>query len=210
MSKIIDISPEIDSSLAVFPGDTPFEREVAMSFDQGNHLTLSSIKSTVHLGAHTDAPNHYSETGEGIEAADLSTYYGECQVIEVRECAQDGRIPLKALKDTKILANKVLFKTNSFPDHRKWKDDFWSLSAELIDWLASKKVKLVGIDTPSIDPADSKELEAHQAVKQNDMRILEGILLAEVEEGLYTLIALPLKIKSADASPVRAVLIAKS
>ena len=67
--------------------------------------------------------------------------------------------------------------------------------------------QLVGIDTPSIDPERDKDLLSHQAVFQNDMAVLEGIVLDSVPDGVYTLIALPLKLRGADASPVRAVLV---
>ena len=86
-------------------------------------------------------------------------------------------------------------------------NSFCSLSEELVTWLADKHVLLVGIDTPSIDPFESKALEAHHKVAQYNMGILEGIVLDGVEDGLYQLSAHPLKIKDGDASPVRAVLV---
>jgi arylformamidase len=101
----------------------------------------------------------------------------------------------------------VLFKTRSFPNPDRWTSDFASLSPELIEKLAGQGVRLVGIDTPSIDPAEDKALESHQAVLRNDMAILEGIVLDDVAEGEYQLVALPLRIAGADASPVRAVLL---
>ena len=108
---------------------------------------------------------------------------------------------------TDIKAPRVLFRTDSFSKPDQWNDDFNSLSPELIDWLSSLGVRLVGIDTPSVDPSDSKDLPSHQALYRNDMAVLEGILLSEVPDGLYNLIALPLRIKGADASPVRAILL---
>jgi arylformamidase len=68
-------------------------------------------------------------------------------------------------------------------------------------------VKLVGIDTPSIDLAEDKILQSHHAVARHDMAILEGIVLDQVKPGMYQLIALPLSIERADATPVRAVLL---
>ena len=88
-----------------------------------------------------------------------------------------------------------------------WNEDFASLSPALIDQLASEGVRLVGIDTPSIDPMDSKALPSHHAVARRDLCILEGVVLAGVPDGVYTLMALPLKWMGADASPVRAVLL---
>ena len=105
-----------------------------------------------------------------------------------------------------LCAPRILFRTGTFPDHRRWNNDFASLSPELVDDLYHHGVRLIGIDTPSVDPFDSKALEAHHAFARNDMAILEGLVLAGIEEGEYELIALPLRIKGADASPVRAVL----
>ncbi len=202
-AKIIDITPVISPDLAVFPGDTPFSREILMDFPK-DHLGLSTIKTTVHLGAHTDAPNHYHEDGVGISDRDLSLYYGKCQVIEV-SLPRGERISPDHFED-KISAPRVLFKTNSYPDPNEWNDDFNSLSPELINYLSEKGVRLVGIDTPSVDPASEKELSSHHEIFKKDMGILEGVVLKNVIPGIYRLIALPLRIKDADASPVRAVL----
>lgn len=200
---LIDISPTISEDIAVFPGDQTFSHAVAMSFEQGHHLTLSSIKSTVHLGAHTDAPNHYSPAGCDMASRELDYYLGPCQVITTTKGVNS--ITMKDLSQP-VVQPRVLLRTLSFPDPNKWRDDFASVSHQLIEELAQLGVVLIGIDTPSIDPAISKGLDAHKSVAKNNMAILEGIVLDHVEDGSYELIALPLKIKSADASPVRAVL----
>lgn len=205
--KIWDISPLISEKTAVFPGDVPFSRNIAMDTKQGQHLTLSSINTTLHIGAHADAGNHYHREGSGIEARELERYLGPCQVVEVK-LPRGERIRPEHIRGKKITAARVLFKTGSFPDPNRWNDDFNSLSPELIDELAERGVRLVGIDTPSVDPVDSKALESHQALHRNDLAVLEGIALDQVSEGTYTLVALPLRIKDADASPVRAVLVA--
>ncbi len=201
--NIIDISPEISEEIAVWPGDTLYKREVLMDVNQGDSFGLSRITSTLHLGAHTDAPNHYS-TGAGISERSLNYYFGPCQVVSV-SVSKGERVVVDHLPEIK--APRVLFKTGSFPDPNNWNNDFCSLSPELIDLLAEKNVLLAGIDTPSIDPFESKELEAHSRVEKHNMAILEGVVLDKVREGFYTLCALPLKLKGADASPVRAVLI---
>jgi arylformamidase len=106
-----------------------------------------------------------------------------------------------------VVAPRVLFKTGSFPNPDVWSGDFNSLSPELIEQLARSGVRLVGIDTPSIDPADDTELRSHAAVYRHDLCVLEGLVLDEVAPGRYTLVALPLKLAGADAAPVRAVLL---
>lgn len=204
--KIWDISPQISQRTAVFPGDQPFSREVSLSFPK-NHLTLSAIHSTLHIGAHADSSSHYHAEGRGIEARALERYLGQCQVIEVK--ILPGARIFPADVKVEIEAPRVLFKTESFPDPNQWRDEFNSLSPELIEWLAEKGVWTVGIDTPSVDPFDSKGLESHQALFRADMAVLEGIVLGTVAPGFYTLIALPLALKDADASPVRAILLEK-
>ncbi len=215
---IIDISPVISERTAVFTGDTSFSRRVVMDLIRGDNITLSDITTTVHIGAHVDAPNHYTRDGVGIGDRSLDFYFGPCQVIRVSfetrvaqaRSNEDLRIRLSDFADVKIEAPRILFATETFADPNKWRDDFASLSPEVIEMLHARGVRLVGIDTPSIDPSDSKALESHQTIAKYDMAILEGIVLAGVAPGLYTLIALPLRLQDVDASPVRAVLIRES
>lgn len=202
--RIIDISPPITSDLAVWPGDVPFSRSVNLAIEAGANIDLSSIQTTVHLGAHTDAPSHYIKGGQGIDARDLSFYVGEAQVMRV-SIGMGERIRPEHLTGD-IRASRVLFRTDSYPDPNEFNPDFCSLSPALVEQLAGEGVRLVGIDTPSIDPAESKDLPSHAMVAAHDMAILEGIVLDGVDDGVYTLIALPLPIVGADASPVRAVL----
>ena len=204
-SRIIDISPLISPKLAVWPGDVAYSRKVAMSWDQGDHLTLSAINATVHLGAHVDGPNHYQRSGVAIDQRPLDLYYGPAQVIDVR--VERGARIVPTDVSVEISAPRVLFRTGTYPDPNKFNRDFASLSPQLVDWLSEREVRLVGIDTPSIDLCDDKELLSHGRVAAHDMAILEGIVLCDVQPGRYTLIALPLALAGADASPVRAVLV---
>lgn len=205
IERIYDISPVVSARTAVFPGDTPFRRDVSLDFKKGDNLVLSSIATTVHVGAHTDAPNHYHRNGIGIDQRSLHYYLGPAQVITVR-IARGERIRPEHLNAVEITAKRVLFNTGSFPDPDRWNSDFNSLSAELVEWLQKRGVLLVGIDTPSIDPENDKALESHQAIYAADMAILEGITLDKVADGIYMLSALPLRLENADAALVRAVL----
>ncbi len=201
---LIDISPLLDLSIAVWPGDVPFARTVSLDMSSGANLTLSDIRTTLHVGAHADAPNHYSSAGGDIASRSLHFYIGPCTVVHVEGAR--GRRMLPADVPDLALAPRVLFRTGTFPDVRNWNDDFASFSPELLDWLHERGVITVGIDTPSVDPFDSKALEAHQRIAFHDMANLEGLVLDHVIPGEYELIALPLRIQHADASPVRAVL----
>jgi len=201
-----DISPVLSPRTAVFPGDTPFSRSVMMSFESGHHLALSSIQTTVHVGAHADSPGHYHADGAGIDERNPMLYVGAAQVIEL-SLPPGARIEPAHLSGLRITAPRVLFKTGSFPDPESWNGDFNSLSPGLVRHLHAQGVKLVGIDTPSVDPAEDAVLEAHQAIYECDLAILEGLVLDSVPAGQYTLIAPPIRMEGADASPVRALLL---
>ncbi len=206
--KIYDITPLIHSGLAVFPGDVPFSQKTSMSFAGGDHLMLSSIVSTLHLGAHADAPCHYAAQGQGVDAVSLGVYMGKAQVIRPDLTKNNQKnINVSDIENIKILAPRLLFATESFSDPNQWHNDFVCLSAGLIEELAKQKCVLVGIDTPSVDHATSKDLPSHHALAKTGIHVLEGLNLSHVAAGVYTLIALPLPIANGDASPVRAVLI---
>ena len=207
--EILDISPVISSRLGVFPGDQPYVRTVSMSFARGDHLELSRIQTTVHLGAHADAPCHYAAQGAGIGERPLRPYLGRAQVITANG-PPGGRVGLTHLATQNIQAPRVLLRTGSFADPDHWNADFCGLEPSLIDWLADRGVCLIGIDTPSIDPEASKNLETHARVFARDLAILEGLDLRTAVDGFYALIALPLRLEGADASPVRAVLLPAS
>lgn len=201
---IYDITPPIDGSLAVWPGDTPPSREVICDLHDGASVTLSTLHATVHLGAHADGPNHYGADAPAIDERSLDYYLGPCQVIRTK-ARRRSRIGIDAVPEPPQ-APRVLFSTGTFPDPTQFNEDYAALEPALIEWLAGHGVKLVGIDTPSVDLFESKDLSTHHAVLRHDMAILEGLLLENVPPGVYELIALPLKLVGFDGSPVRAVL----
>jgi arylformamidase len=204
MTRIYDISPLLTPDMKVWPGDTPLSREVVCDISRGDNITLSTLRATVHLGAHADGPNHYGKGGPSIESRSLEYYFGSCQVIRVK-VDHGERITIGHVQSA-ISAPRVLFATGTFPDPEKWNDDFAALEPALVDHLHSQGVITIGIDTPSVDLFHSKRLEAHQRFLAHDMAILEGLVLHDVPEGVYELIALPLRLAGFDASPVRAIL----
>lgn len=204
MTRIYDITPPVTESLAVWPGDTPPSREVLLDMQRGDNLTLSTLRGTVHLGAHADGPNHYGRDAEGIDARSLDYYLGPCQVMGVN-IDRKTRLTTSDLPG-EVTESRVLFATGSYPDPNDFNEDFSALDPALVDDLHARGVTLIGIDTPSVDLFESKDLPAHQAFLRNDMAILEGIVLDGVPDGVYELIALPLKLVGFDASPVRAIL----
>src|SRR5262245_865599 len=198
-----DITPPVSTRLQVWPGDTPPSREVLLDIARGDNITLSTLRATAHLGAHADAPSHYGR-GPAIHERDLGYYVGPCQVMRVN-APRAARLTLSMLPEP-LLASRLLLATGTYPDPERFNADFAALSVELIDFLHTQGVVLIGIDTPSVDLFESKDLDAHHAFLRHDMAILEGLVLGHVPAGLYDLIALPLRLEGFDASPVRAVL----
>jgi len=209
--QIIDITHAIGPDMNVWPGDTPLSREVLMSREAGDPVTLSTIRSTVHLGTHADGTNHYAradEGGVGIGLLPLTHFLGPCTVLDVRVPRAQRATPAHVGAALHApIQPRVLLRTGTFPDFRTWNADFAALSVELVEALASRGVLTIGVDTPSVDLQDSKTLEAHRAIFRARIAILEGLNLAAVAPGDYTLIALPLRLNEFDASPVRAVLL---
>lgn len=203
-SVIYDITPAVSERLAVWPGDTPPCREVLCDLARGDNITLSTLHSTVHLGAHADAPSHYGAGAPAIHERSLDYYLGPCQVLRLN--VPRGGLVTPDLMSLPLEAERLLLATGTFPDPHTFNEDFAALTPELIELLAREGVRLIGVDTPSVDPFTSKDLPAHHAALKHDLAILEGLILADVPEGIYELIALPLKLVGFDASPVRAVL----
>jgi arylformamidase len=200
---IYDITPLSSPRLAVWPGDTPLSREVLCDIARGDNITLSTLHATVHLGAHADAPSHYG-AGPAIHERSLDYYLGPCQVMHVRVPRATRITP--AMLPEPVRAMRVLLATGTFADPENFSSDIAALSVELVEYLHAQGVRLVGIDTPSVDLFESKDLPAHKTFLRHDMAILEGLVLHAVPGGVYDLVALPLKLEGFDASPVRAIL----
>lgn len=204
MKRLWDISPPISPASPVFPGDEPYSQKWTARIGPGCPVNLTSITMSPHIGAHADAPLHYADDERAIGAVDLAPYIGPCRVFHAIGCGRLVR-PEHLLHAIEGVPERVLVRTCTQAP-AAWSEDFASFAPETIDWLANRGVKLVGIDSQSVDPADSKTLDSHHRLLANDLRVLENLVLDDVPAGDYELIALPLKLTHACASPVRAVL----
>ena len=205
-TRIWDISPLVAPDAPIFPGDEPYALRWTARLSPGCPVNLSALTMSPHVGAHADAPLHYANDAPAIDAVDLAPYLGPCRVIHAVACGPLIRIEhLQQTVQMGDLPSRVLVRCCARAD-TVWNPDFTAFAPETLEWLAAQGVRLVGIDTPSVDPADSKTLDAHQRLLRLDLRVLENLVLDEVPEGDYELIALPLKLAGACASPVRAVL----
>jgi arylformamidase len=199
-----DISPTISAGLPVWPGDTRFEASATWEIGDGCPVHVSRMTMTTHLGAHTDAPSHYDPAGASIDAVALDPYIGPCRVIHCMGVPSVQPHHVAAHLDG--VPARVLLRTYDKAPQDAWDAAFPAIAAETIALLASRGVVLIGTDAASLDPQDSKTLDAHHAVRAHKMAILEGVVLDAIAPGDYELIALPLKLAGMDASPVRAIL----
>lgn len=201
---LYDISQPLRPALPIWPGDTPFG--AARTWDHADTpVAVSRFTMSTHGGTHADAPLHYDPAGATIDAVDLDTYVGPARLIDARDWGPvilPDRLP-PHLADA---PPRILLRTYAQFPHDRWQSEFTTVSAAAISALARAGVRLIGIDSPSLDPETSKTMDAHHAVRRADMRILEGLVLDDVPPGDYELIALPLRLEGLDASPVRAML----
>jgi arylformamidase len=205
MRRLIDISPALSAQSPVFPGDTAFAARRTFDLAGDCPVNVRAFETTTHIGAHADAPLHYDAGGAAIDAVALAPYIGPCTVIHCLGGTRVSADDLDVATAGRTLP-RLLIRTYGVHPGDRWDGDFAAIEAGAIDWLADRGGVLIGVDTPSLDPAASKTMDAHRRVFARDLRILEGLVLDHVAAGAYELIAPPLKLKGLDAAPVRAVL----
>ena len=206
--KLWDISPPVDAQSPVFPGDTPYRQHWVATLDAACPVNVSAVTLSPHVGAHADAPLHYDASGAAVGELALEPYLGPCRVIHVI-----GVTPLvhwshivHALPVAgAVLPQRILLRTCERQPRDHFDEQLTALDPALVEGLADRGVLLIGIDSASVDPAASKDLPSHQVLRRRGLRVLENLLLDDIAEGDYELIALPLRWTRADASPVRAV-----
>jgi arylformamidase len=205
MQNLWDISPPLQANTPVFPGDTAYQQHWSASLGPGCPVNVSAITLSPHAGAHADAPLHYDPEGAAPGALALAPYLGPCRVIHAMGCGPliDWRHIEHAATN---LPARVLVRVYPRMPQTQFDPALPAFAPDTIEQLADLGVLLIGTDSASIDPASSKTLDSHQVIRRRGLRVLENLLLDDVPEGDYELIALPLKLMTADASPVRAIL----
>ncbi len=207
--EILDISRSLSPGTPVWPGDTPFSRDPVMSLEAGDSCNVSRITMSPHCGTHADAPLHFLEGTAGIDEVPLEAYLGPCLVLPIAPRGAPAEVPAPAIRALEGRGIERLLLRTRLPgqgEEEAFDEDFCCLGVEAARAAVDLGLRLIGLDTPSIDPFESKTLEAHKILLRGGVAILENLVLDGVEEGEWELLALPLKIREGDASPVRAVL----
>ncbi|HEY9678032.1 MAG TPA: cyclase family protein [Drouetiella sp.] len=208
--KIIDISQPIKSDSACFPGDTPFSREVTVTYEDSKVINLTALTMSPHVGTHVDAPVHVRGTmtrpEEMVGTMPLDAFLGLVEVIDIAPFT--GAIkPEHIEKHLRTNATRLLIRTSHQIRYQVFEENYSYLSTELVEWLHARGMRLVGLDSPSVDDTQSKTLCAHHDLLAKDIFWLENLDLTNAQCGEYFLVAAPLKFMELEASPVRALLL---
>lgn len=199
----IDISQPLNKSIAHWPGDTPFTYQMTYSKAQTGSVNIGCITTSLHSGTHVDAPFHFDNEGEKVIDLDINLYIGGCRLIDVSKYSKINQAVLSEFNLEGI--SRLLLRTSIKNNPTVFPDKIPYLTEDCAVYLKEKGIKLIGVDVPSVDPLDSKDMAGHHALHQNGIHILENVMLDKLEIGDYELIALPLPLEDADGSPVRAV-----
>jgi kynurenine formamidase len=210
--KVIDLTLTVSSKIPTFPGSPqpnfiPWENIK----EDGYNLELLFLSS--HTGTHMDAPHHFLEKGSKIHEISLEKLVSEAALIKSKK--NGGEIITKTdiqkfeKKHGKIEGfSSVIFQTGWQRNLQKkyYFTNNPGLSVSAAKYLASKKISLVGIDSPSIDVGTDSKFSVHQIFAKKGMLIVENLAnLDKIKSSKFHLVVLPLKLKNATGSPVRAI-----
>lgn len=195
----------LNKESAEWPGDTPFQFQISWSKEQSGSVNVGQITTSTHIGTHIDAPFHFDNAGLKVHELPLENYFLDAVVVDV---SGNSEVSKEMLHNVQVgTAKAALFKTSAWQNRSEFPEEIPLFNTDVVEWMIENNIVLFGVDLPSVDAITSKELPMHHALGEAGRYILEGIILDDIQEGIYKLIALPLKIEGADGSPVRAVLI---
>lgn len=209
MTRIYDITAEIHPGMPSFPGDPPISIRPTHQLAKGDAYNLSEMSMGTHAGTHIDPPRHFLPGGITADHVSLEALNGPCRVVHVPDPHHE--VSTGDLKGVLHGVERVLFRTHNSARWAKGEGffpDYVALAPETAEYLASARLRLVGIDSQSIERDPTDQYPVHHTLLESGCLILEGLRLADVPAGEYELRCLPLRIRDGDGAPCRAVLIA--
>jgi len=205
--KIIDLSHTLEANMPVFPGtEGPILNEICKMESHGFREKLLTMYS--HTGTHMDAPSHMLKDGKNLDDFEVDHYVGQASVINCT--GLEGEITLSHIKAHDLSqVDFVLLRTGW---DKKWGspsyyEGFPALTIEAAHYLASLSLKGLGVDCISVDLMENENFDVHKILLSKNMVMIENLKNLDLLDGLVTLQVLPLKIKKADGSPIRAIAI---
>lgn len=207
--KIYDITVPFSTNLPVYPGDPAVQINQVSSLESGDICTVSHLSFSSHTGTHVDPPSHFVAGAMTLDQLPLEVLIGKARVVDTGEIPAIDRTIIEQANLNGV--ERVLFKTRNSrtwkeKNYAKFDENFVYLETDAAELLVETGIKLVGIDYLSIEKFNFVEPTTHWALLKNNVVIVEGLDLSEVEEGEYELICLPMKIKDGDGGPARVIL----
>jgi arylformamidase len=210
MLRTIDITIPLSPRLPVYPGDPRFEMTPVQRLSDGAPYNLSHLSLGTHSGTHVDAPYHFQADGATVDKLSLDILIGRVKVVElpVRERIDRADVAALDLHDE----IRLLFKTRMSGqlDKPELQENFVYLTPEAATHLVAAGIKLVGIDSPSVEKFGRDDFAAHRTLLRAGVVIVEALDLSNVSPGIYDLTCLPLLVAGADGAPARVVLRTRS
>ena len=204
----IDVSVPLEDGLVPWPGDPPFRLERVSDVANGDSCTFSTLSMSAHAGTHMDAPLHYLRGGRTVDQLPADATVGPARIIPIRNrrIIDEGDLRLQRIRT----GERLLFKTRNSARGRagKFFEDYVAISADAARYLASRRLRSVGIDGPSVGPFNNGA-ETHRVLLGAGIWIIEGLDLSRAQAGPCDLICLPLRIVGGDGAPARAILRSK-
>ena len=204
--KLLDVSVPLTAGMPAFPGNPEFELQPVKRIAEGGSSNVSRLVMGTHTGTHVDAPRHFIDDGNAVEALPLNLLLGRVRVIEITHrggISADDLAAAGLREDLRVLLktpNSALWNSHTFHD------DYAHVSETGARYLVDQGVKVVGIDYLSIEQFRKPGAPAHRMLLSNGVIIIEGLNLAEAEPGMYEMYCLPLPVTGGDGAPARVVL----
>jgi arylformamidase len=208
-TRTYDVTVPLSPALPAFPGDPRFEMQAVQSLAAGDPYNAASLRMGTHAGTHVDAPRHFLPEGLSVDQLPLEMLIGKARLIEVPAFDAISRKDLAPFDLRDDL--RLLIKTRMSGQllRGEFDEDFVHLAEDAARYLVQAGIKLVGIDSLSIDRFGDAAFPAHHVLLGAGVVVVEGLDLSDVPEGQYDLACLPLRIFGADGAPARVVLRAR-
>lgn len=211
MTRIVDISVQMDDDLLIWPGNPPLTVTPWTRLARGDGSNVSDVRLGTHTGTHVDPPFHHIDDGVTVERLPLQVMVGEAVIGDLTE--SPGPIGAAEL-DRLALAegtSRLLLKTRNSrlwaSRQRHFPDQYVALAVDGAAWLVDHGIRLLGFDFLSVEARGALGRPVHRTLLDNGVVIVEGLDLSQVNGGKCFFVFLPLKLAGADGAPGRAVLL---
>lgn len=226
-TRIIDLSQTIEPDIPVPVGFPSPRLEVFLSQERGDIANVEILTMSVHSGTHFDAPYHFFSALRRADELAPDCLIGPAVVVDMTEKQASVTIEAEDFKQWERITGEIIRAGDIVLLHtghsKHWQlgkaaDAYWEngwphLARSAVDYLASKPIRAIGVESFDPDWVDLNDLAAadfptHRTFLPKGILVIENLTnLDRISGTRCQIIALPLKIKGASGSPVRVVAI---